>query len=73
MNQTETILHHLTHYGPITQADAFELYGIFRLASRINDIKRLGYPVDKEMIMGKNRFGKSVSFARYSLKEDSNA
>ena len=73
MNQTETILHHLKMYGPITQADAFELYGIFRLASRINDIKRLGYPVEKEIITGKNRFGKKVSFARYSLKEEKNA
>ena len=73
MNQTETILHHLTHYGPITQADAFELYGIFRLASRISDLKRFGFQVEKEMVTGKNRYGKTVTFARYSMKGDNNA
>lgn len=39
------------------------LYGIMRLASRINDLKKMGYDIKTEMIHGDN--GKR--YARYSL------
>lgn len=73
MNQTEMILHHLQTKKSITQLEAMECYGIARLASRINDLRTLGLPVRKVMEKGKNRFGKTTSYARYYLKEDRNA
>lgn len=38
--QCERILRHLRDYGSITQKEAYAEYGIARLASRINDLKK---------------------------------
>lgn len=67
MTQNERILRHLKEYGSITSLEAMSEYGIMRLASRINDIKRLGIDIKKESIVGKNRYGEPTRYARYSL------
>lgn len=67
MTQCERVLRHMRDYGSITSAEAITEYGIYRLASRISDLKKQGVPVEKEMISGKNRYGEPTSFARYSL------
>lgn len=54
-------------YGSITSAEAITEYGIYRLASRISDLKKQGVPIEKEMVSGKNRYGEPTCFARYSL------
>lgn len=70
VTQCERVLRHLNDYGSITSALAMEEYGIYRLASRISDLKKLGFPIEREMVTGKNRYGESVSFAKYSLRGD---
>lgn len=70
MTQCEKIIRHMEDYGSITSLEAMQEYGIMRLASRISDIKHLGIPIQKEMVSGKNRYGESTSYARYSLKKD---
>ena len=45
MTQNERIIRHLTDYGSITSKEAMIEYGIMRLASRINDLRKLGYPI----------------------------
>lgn len=70
MTQCEKIIRHMEDYGSITSLEAMQEYGIMRLASRISDIKQLGIPIQKEMVSGKNRYGESTSYARYSLKKD---
>lgn len=67
LTQCDKILRHLQDYGSISQMDALREYGIMRLASRISDLKRRGYPVTREMVAGKNRYGETVTYARYSL------
>lgn len=69
MTQKEQILRHLNDYGSITQLEAFRDYGIMRLASRINDIRRDGVNITVAMERTKNRYGEPVSYARYSLTE----
>lgn len=65
--QTERIYTHILAYGSITQAEAYQLYGCFRLASRICDLKRKGYNIGKTMEQGKNRYGEDERHARYFL------
>lgn len=67
MTQCERIQRHLEDYGSITSAEAMQEYGIMRLASRISDLKKLGVPIKKETVSGKNRYGERTSYARYSL------
>ena len=70
LTQCDKILRHLQDYGSISQMDALREYGIMRLASRISDLKRQGYPVTREMVAWKNRYGETVTYARYSLQKD---
>lgn len=67
MTQCKRVLRHMRDYGSITSAEAITEYGIYRLASRISDLKKQGVPIEKEMVRGKNRYGEPTSFARYSL------
>lgn len=69
MTQTERIIRHLQEHGSITSAEAMQEYGIYRLASRICDIKKAGVPVVREFETSKNRYGESVTYARYRLEE----
>lgn len=69
MTQVEKILRHLDEYGSITAAEAMNEYGIYRLASRIRDIKRAGYSIDKVTETSRNRYGEPVRFARYMIKD----
>ncbi len=44
-------------------------YGIMRLASRISDLKKLGYPIIGDTETGKNRYGEETRFSRYRLEK----
>ena len=61
MTQTAQILQHLKT-EPITSLSALKLYGCFRLAARIDDIKNMGYKIRTELI---SKNGKR--FARYRM------
>jgi len=70
--QCDRILRHFRDYGSITSLEAMKEYGIMRLASRISDLRRLGYAIRKTTETSKNRYGEPTSCARYSLEEDHN-
>ena len=70
MNQIDKVLRHLEEKGSITAAEAMQEYGIYRLASRIADLKAAGVAIESEMIKGKNRDGEPIRYARYMLKKE---
>ena len=67
MTQCDRILQYIEENGSITQLDALREFGCMRLASRMCDIKKMGYHVKKEMETAKNRYGEPISYARYSI------
>ena len=67
VSQCERILDYIAENGSITQLDALREFGCMRLASRISDLKRQGIPIKRKMETAKNRYGESVSYARYSI------
>lgn len=67
MTQCDLVLRHLEDYGSITSAEAVTEYGIYRLASRISDLKRQGVVISREFVTGKNRYGDTINYARYYL------
>ena len=75
MTQCERILRHLNDHGSITSLEAMSEYGIMRLASRITDLKGMGYAIRSERVTGKNRYNETTSYSIYRLadKEDNNA
>lgn len=67
MTQCERILSYIQENGSITQLDALREFGCMRLASRVSDLRKEGIPIVKEMETAKNRYGESVSYARYRM------
>ena len=67
MTQSQRILRHLEDYGSITQMDAIMDYGIMRLASRVNDLRKDGHPIVSERVEGTNRYGEKCHWARYRM------
>ena len=54
MSQTDQILGHLKR-RPITPLEALELYGCFRLAARVSDLRGMGWPIETEMVQGEEK------------------
>ena len=50
-SQTKQIAQWLKDGKAITQMDALNMFGCFRLASRINDLRRLGLNIATDKIM----------------------
>lgn len=66
--QNERILQYLNEFGSITQLEALRDIGCMRLASRISDLKRLGYPIISEVEVVKNRYGEKSHIKRYRME-----
>lgn len=69
VTQCERILRHIKEHGSITSDEAKALYGVARLASRINDLRAQGVAITTETVIGKNKFEEPTHYARYRLAE----
>ena len=69
MTQREAILQYIEEFGSITPMQAFSDLGITKLATRISEMRKDGMDFKIEMVSTKNRYGKSVSYAKYSFEE----
>lgn len=72
MNQREKVIDYINKYGAITSFEAYIDLGITQLATRIKELKGLGYNFNDEWIHGKNRDGKPMSYKKYMLMEVEN-
>lgn len=67
-SQVSMLADHLILNGSITSIEAIELYGCTRLSARIWDLRhKYGMVIEAKQETGKNRFGKTVNYVRYSL------
>lgn len=67
--QAQRVLGYIEEYGSITQMDALKDLGVMRLASRISDLKRQGYPILSKMETVKNRFDENCYIKRYYIQD----
>ena len=63
MSQCSQILQHLKR-GPITQLQAFELYGCWRLAARVHDLRGKGHDIQTRIVDAGEKH-----YAQYWLKK----
>lgn len=70
MIQKERVLKYMQDFGSITQAQAFNDLGVYRLAARIADLRRDKIKIRSQHKAGKNRYGETVYFSEYSLVKD---
>lgn len=68
MNQNERVFDHLLTVGPIRPMTALNDLGVYRLASRINDLRKAGHKIKTKKIEVVNRWGESSYVAEYSLE-----
>ena len=69
MTQREAILLYIIEFGSITPMQAFADLGITKLATRISEMRKDGMRFKIETVNVKNRYGRSVSYAKYSFAE----
>ena len=70
MTQCEQIIDYLHQFGSITPMQAFADLGITKLATRVSEMRKDGRKFKIETVKSTNRFGKTVRYAKYSLKDD---
>lgn len=68
--QCDLILEYMKLFGSINPLQALQDIGCFRLAARISDLKKKGYPIISERVSYKNRLGELKNYNEYRLKED---
>ena len=67
--QKERVLSYIREFGSISRREGFMDLGIVELSSRIGELEDMGYRFDRKTETSKNRYGDSVSYTRYSLRE----
>ena len=68
-SQCKQVLKHLKKHKSIMPLQALNLYGIYRLASRINELREDGHNIDTKMIyVGPVKFGKYIYKRKKSRK-----
>lgn len=68
-SQTEDILKYMREEGSITSMDAIREFGATRLSAIIFSLREQGYDIETQMEVGKNRYGRTMEYARYILHE----
>ena len=67
MSQITDVIEYIRDHGSITSRQAMLNLGCYRLASRINDMRKNGIPVVSEMITVPAHNGKNTRVARYTI------
>lgn len=67
MSQITDVIEYIRDHGSITSRQAMLNLGCYRLASRINDMRKGGIPVESEMITVPAHNGKNTRVARYTI------
>lgn len=68
--QKTRVLDYMRRYGAITQLDALRDLSCMRLASRISELRKDGFEIQRTMVTTKNRDGELVSYAQYRLLKE---
>lgn len=63
--QRQRVLDYMHDFGSITSLEAIVDLGVHRLASRVSELKKMGYPIVGEYVPVKNRYGETSHVKRY--------
>ena len=67
-NQCQRVLEYIDKHGGITSYQAQKHISVARLASRISELKKKGYPIIYEWVQGVNKYGEKYRAKRYSME-----
>ena len=66
--QCQLIIEYMYEFGSITPLEAMRDLGVYRLASRISEMKKNGFPIHSEWETVQTRRGTKTRIKRYSLE-----
>lgn len=69
ITQKDRVLQFIRDFGSITSWQAYSELGCTQLATRISELKEIGYEFTKKRITTKNRYGESTHYDEYRLAE----
>lgn len=64
--QAQRVLAYIREFGAITQLEALRDLGVMRLASRISDLRRMGYDITGKTVVVKNKWQEECRVKSYS-------
>jgi len=67
MSQETRLLDYLAETPTITSIEALNQLGIFRLASRVSNLKKQGHKITSRMVPVTNRYGEKCYVSEYSM------
>lgn len=70
MGHKERTLSYIRQFGSITSLDAFKYLGNTRLSATIFSLRKDGYNIIKMKEKAKNKFGETIHYDRYYLREE---
>ena len=68
--QCKRIIEYIKKFRSITSSQAMDDLGCFRLASRVYDLKQMGYATKSIWVHGTNRYGEKTKYKMYVLGEE---
>ena len=68
VTQRDRVLQYIKDFGSITSWQAYKDLGVTQLATRISELKNLGYQFSSKTITSTNRYGDSTHFKEYRLE-----
>ena len=67
---TKKIVDYMKRHAYITSNDAWEMFGVTRLAAIIHHLRKNGgYDIETVIVPSTNRFGETANYARYYLRK----
>ena len=70
--QCQRVLDYISDFGSITQYEAIRDIGVMRLASRVSELKKRGYPIRSSMVAVVNKYGEKCHVKRYTIEKEVN-
>lgn len=71
-SQKERVIDYIIQFGSISSWEAYKDLGITQLGARIDQLKKEGFQFETEWENGKNRYGESTTYKRYTLVDTLN-
>lgn len=71
LTQRDRVLQYIKDFGCITSWEAYTELGITQLATRVYELKKLGYKFENTRVHTTNRYGNYTHYDEYRLVVDS--
>lgn len=69
LTQHQRILKYIEDFGSISPIQAFSDLGITKLATRVSELRRKGYPIVSEIESARNRYDEPCHYKRYFFEK----